>query len=164
MDAGVQPLLAEVNDLSKELGSNLDDVVTRKQLRIAASNLSRALEEPGDIVERICYSVCDKTQLIPPASNEFLILVFSSWKKFLFGSPSIWISSTSLLRATIRNLSPSWLKRQALIQCFLVYILCYHHSLPFHHGRKTDLMLVSSSFTPLAWVCRGSGGGWRDWK
>ena len=35
----------------------------RKQLRIAARNLSHALEEPGDVIERVCFQVRSEVSL-----------------------------------------------------------------------------------------------------
>ena len=57
-ESDVSSLLAQIERLGKSLftGSR-QDVETRKHLRIATHNPSRAMEEPGDIVERFCFSV-----------------------------------------------------------------------------------------------------------
>lgn len=58
MEPEVQQLLAQIDGLGKELASSShDDAATKKKLRLAARKLSRTLEEPGDIVERVCFSV-----------------------------------------------------------------------------------------------------------
>lgn len=58
-DHEISTLLAQVDSLGKSLspGSKQDAAETRKKLRLAARDLSRAMEEPGDIVERVCFSV-----------------------------------------------------------------------------------------------------------
>lgn len=54
----VSSLLAQIDNLGKRLSSDSkQDAETRKKLRLAARSLSKALEEPGDIVERVCFSV-----------------------------------------------------------------------------------------------------------
>ena len=55
----ISKLLAQIDSLGKSLsqGSEQDAAETRKKLRLAARGLSRAMEEPGDIVERVCFSV-----------------------------------------------------------------------------------------------------------
>ena len=54
----VSSLLAQIDNLGKNLSSgSKQDAETRKKLRFAARDLSRAMEEPGDIVERVCFSV-----------------------------------------------------------------------------------------------------------
>ena len=57
-ESDVSSLLAQIDRLGKSLSTgNGQDVKTRQSLRIAARNLSRAMEEPGDIVERVCFMV-----------------------------------------------------------------------------------------------------------
>ena len=61
-------LLGQIDSLGKTLsGDPEQDCTTRKQLRIAARNLTRALEEPGDVIERICWQVWKESlpDLIP---------------------------------------------------------------------------------------------------
>ena len=58
MELDTASLLNQIDSLGKILsGDPQQDRTTRKQLRIAARNLSRALEEPGDITERVCFQV-----------------------------------------------------------------------------------------------------------
>ncbi len=57
-ESDVSSLLAQIDNLGKNLSSgSKQDAETRKKLRLAARELSRAMEEPGDIVERVCFSV-----------------------------------------------------------------------------------------------------------
>ena len=57
-DPDVPSLLAQIDNLGKSLSpDSKQDAEARKKLRLAARDLSRAMEEPGDIVERVCYSV-----------------------------------------------------------------------------------------------------------
>ncbi len=54
----VSPLLTQIDSLGKSLSpDSKQDAEIRKKLRLAAHNLQRAMEEPGDIVERVCWSV-----------------------------------------------------------------------------------------------------------
>ena len=54
----VSSLLAQIDKLGKSLSpGSKQDVETRKKLRIAARDLCGTMEEPGDIVERVCFSV-----------------------------------------------------------------------------------------------------------
>lgn len=58
MEPDTASLLAQIDSLGKNLSAGLQqDCVIRKQLRIAAGNLYRALEEPGDVIERVCFQV-----------------------------------------------------------------------------------------------------------
>ena len=58
MEPDAASLLAQIDSLGKDLPAGLQqDCMIRKQLRIAAGNLSRALEEPGDVIERVCFQV-----------------------------------------------------------------------------------------------------------
>ena len=58
MEPDTASLLGQIDSLGKTLsGDPEQDCTTRKQLRIAARNLTRALEEPGDVIERICWQV-----------------------------------------------------------------------------------------------------------
>ena len=60
----VATLLAQIEHLGRSLGSSSkQNAKARKQLRLAARDLSRAMEEPGDIVERVCFSVRDAFRL-----------------------------------------------------------------------------------------------------
>ena len=57
-ESNVPALLAQIDNLGKVLSaSSKQDPITRKKLRLAARDLSRAMEDPGDIVERVCFSV-----------------------------------------------------------------------------------------------------------
>lgn len=57
-EADVSLLLAQIDNLGKSLSpGSKKHAETRKRLRLAAHDLTRALEEPGDIVERVCFSV-----------------------------------------------------------------------------------------------------------
>ena len=57
-ESNVPALLAQIDNLGKSLSTSSEqDAKARKKLRLAARDLSRAMEEPGDIVERVCYSV-----------------------------------------------------------------------------------------------------------
>ena len=57
-------LLAQIDSLGKNLSAGpQQDYVTRKQLRIAAENLYRALEGPADVVERVCFQVRNEIPL-----------------------------------------------------------------------------------------------------
>ena len=57
-ESNVSALLVQIDNLGKSLStSSKQDAKARKKLRLAARDLSRAMEEPGDIVERVCYSV-----------------------------------------------------------------------------------------------------------
>ena len=57
-ESNVSALLAQIDILGKSLStSSKQDAKARKNLRLAARDLSRAMEEPGDIVERVCFSV-----------------------------------------------------------------------------------------------------------
>ena len=57
-ESDVATLLAEIDNLGKSLSSSSkQDADARKRLRLAARDLARAMEEPGDIVERVCFSV-----------------------------------------------------------------------------------------------------------
>ena len=57
----ISSLLAQINNLGKSLSSgSKQDAEVRKKLRLAARDLTRAMEEPGDTVERVCYSVSDR--------------------------------------------------------------------------------------------------------
>ena len=59
MEPNTASLLAQIDSLGKNLsGDPQQDCTTRKQLRIAARDLNRALEEPGDTIERVCFQVC----------------------------------------------------------------------------------------------------------
>ena len=54
----VSSFLAQIDNLGKSLSTgSKQDVETRKKLRLAARDLNRAMEEPGDVVERVCFSV-----------------------------------------------------------------------------------------------------------
>ncbi len=54
----VSSLLTQIDSLGKSLSpGSKHDVEIRKKLRLAAHDLQRAMEEPGDIVERVCWSV-----------------------------------------------------------------------------------------------------------
>ena len=62
----VPSLLAQIDNLGKSLSTgSKQDVETRKKLRLAARDLNRAMEEPGDIVERVCFSVRISFSLTP---------------------------------------------------------------------------------------------------
>lgn len=64
IESDVSALLAQVNTLGNSLlTASRQDAKTRKKLCIAARDLSRAMEEPGDIVERVCFSVSNAFQL-----------------------------------------------------------------------------------------------------
>ena len=57
-ESNVSALLVQIDNLGKSLStSSKQDAKARKKLCLAARDLSRAMEEPGDIVERVCYSV-----------------------------------------------------------------------------------------------------------
>ena len=87
MDPDASAALAEVIDLGTFDAS--PDAEARKKLRIAARKLSRALEEPGDVVERVCYQVRNDRTLAGferPLSGHRLRLLLSddsSWKQRL---------------------------------------------------------------------------------
>ena len=54
----VATLLAQIEHLGKSLStSSKQDAKARKKVRLAARDLSRAIEEPGDLVESVCFSV-----------------------------------------------------------------------------------------------------------
>ena len=58
VEPDVSSLLAQIDNLGKSLSLGSEqDGEARKKLRLAARALARAMEEPGDIVERLCYSV-----------------------------------------------------------------------------------------------------------
>ena len=58
VEPDVSSLLAQIDNLGKSLSIGSEqDGEARKELRLATRALSRAMEEPGDIVERLCYSV-----------------------------------------------------------------------------------------------------------
>lgn len=58
IESNVPALLAQIDNLGNILStSSKQDPKARKELRLAARDLSRAMEEPGDIVERVCFSV-----------------------------------------------------------------------------------------------------------
>ena len=58
LEPEVFSLLAQIENLGKSLSQcSKKDAEARKKLRLAARGLSRAMEEPGDIVERVCFSV-----------------------------------------------------------------------------------------------------------
>lgn len=64
MEPDTASLLAQINSLGKNLSAgHQQDCTTRKQLRIAARNLNRALEEPGDVIERVCFQVWNDVPL-----------------------------------------------------------------------------------------------------
>ncbi len=64
MEPDTASLLGQIDSLGKILsGDPQQDCTTRKQLRIAARNLTRALEEPGDVIERVCFQVWDEVPL-----------------------------------------------------------------------------------------------------
>ena len=101
VEPDVSSLLAQISNLGKSLyPGNSQDAEVRKELRLAGHDLSRALEEPGDIVERVCFSV---SRFLPAANMEFfsfqqrcvsseLLLTTqftSSWRKYPFVSPLI---------------------------------------------------------------------------
>lgn len=57
-EPNLSSLLAQIHSLGGNASSaNALDPTQKKQLRLAALKLHRALEEPGDIVERICFQV-----------------------------------------------------------------------------------------------------------
>ena len=58
-DNQITALLSQINNLGKDLQSEdgTTSIDKRSRLRLAATQLSRALEEPGDIVERVCFQV-----------------------------------------------------------------------------------------------------------
>ena len=59
----ISSLLAQISSLGKSLSpGSKQDAEVRKKLRLAARDLNRALEEPGDTVERVCFSVSDGLQ------------------------------------------------------------------------------------------------------
>ena len=54
----ISSLLAQIDSIGKTISpGSKQDAEVRKKLRLAARDLSRAMEEPGDIVERVCFSV-----------------------------------------------------------------------------------------------------------
>lgn len=59
MDDKTASLLTQIDTLGRDLQSK--DVTQkadkRSRLRVAARQLTLALEEPGDVVERVCYQV-----------------------------------------------------------------------------------------------------------
>ena len=58
IESNVSALLAQIDNLGKMLStSSKQNPKARKQLRLAARDLSRAMEESGDTVERVCFSV-----------------------------------------------------------------------------------------------------------
>ena len=56
MDQAVPKLLSQVQTLGDKFSSS-KDVQTRAELRKAVAKLSLALEEPGDILERVTMQV-----------------------------------------------------------------------------------------------------------
>lgn len=57
-EPGISSLLAQIQSLGGSATSgNALDPTKKKQLRLAALKLHRALEDPGDIVERVCFQV-----------------------------------------------------------------------------------------------------------
>lgn len=60
----VSSLLAHIDKLGKSLSpGSKQDAETRKKLRLAARDLNRAMEEPGDIVERVCFSFMEEVSI-----------------------------------------------------------------------------------------------------
>ena len=61
MEPDIASKLAQIDSLGTDLSTDLQqDRVTRRQLRIAAENLYRALEEPGDVMETVRFQVWDE--------------------------------------------------------------------------------------------------------
>ena len=59
MDDKATFLLQQIDTLGRDLLSNngTQEAEKRSKLRLAARQLSLALEEPGDVVERVCFQV-----------------------------------------------------------------------------------------------------------
>lgn len=65
-DPNVLSLLVQIDSLGKSLSpGSKQDAETRRKLRLAARDLSRAMEEPSDTVERVCFSVRNSFRLKP---------------------------------------------------------------------------------------------------
>lgn len=63
-EPNVLSLLVQIDSLGKSLSpGSKQDAETRRKLRLAARDLSRALEEPSDTVERVCFSVRNSFRL-----------------------------------------------------------------------------------------------------
>ena len=64
MEPDTASLLGQIDSLGKNLsGDPQQNCTTRRQLLIAARNLTRALEEPGDVIERVCWQVWNEVPL-----------------------------------------------------------------------------------------------------
>ena len=64
MEPDTASLLEQIDGLGKNLSNGFQqERENRKQLRIAARDLSRALEEPGDVIERVCFQVWSEVPL-----------------------------------------------------------------------------------------------------
>ena len=64
MEPDTAALLAQIDGLGKNVSNGFQqERENRKQLRIAARNLSHALEEPGDVIERVCFQVRSEVPL-----------------------------------------------------------------------------------------------------
>ena len=58
VDPDLSSLLSQIDNLGKSLSPCCkQDAEARKKSHPAARDLNRAMEEPGNIVERVCYSV-----------------------------------------------------------------------------------------------------------
>ena len=66
VDNETQSLLQQINTPGKDLvSSNAEQAAEkRSKLRLAARQLSLALEEPGDVVERVCFQVIHRLLLL----------------------------------------------------------------------------------------------------
>jgi hypothetical protein len=54
--ADIPSLLPQIDSLGKSLSSRIAQIATKKkQLRLATLKLHRAMEDPRDIVERVCF-------------------------------------------------------------------------------------------------------------
>ena len=83
MDTAVTSLLAEVHTFGNQLSAS-QDAKTRSKLRTAVARLSLALEEPGDVLERITMQVKIVWSYIFLRGQTYSF--FSFWKSFPFGS------------------------------------------------------------------------------
>ena len=58
-DETITSLLRQLDALGQDLGTDGSlEAQKRSKLRLAARQLMFVLEEPGDVVERVCFKVC----------------------------------------------------------------------------------------------------------
>lgn len=58
-------MMVQVHDLGEEISAgDSSNAIRKQQLRLAALKLHRALEDPGNIVERICFQVGQDAALL----------------------------------------------------------------------------------------------------